>query len=429
MLSLSAVPTALIVVPSDVVILAVAALLWLQAALKLLALAHRPRPVRLPDPEAWPRYTVLVPLFQEAATLPRLVQALSRLDYPANRLQILMVCEADDPLTLSAMPPLPAHFTVVRVPPSQPRTKPKALRVAMREATGELITIYDAEDSPHPGQLKQAARALLSDPALAAVQAPLRVDNLAPGWIARQFALEYAGLFYTWVPGLCAAGVPSPLGGTSNHIRRSALEDAGGWDAWNVTEDADLTFRLAMSETGRIGWIDLPTEEEAVETFRLWRNQRSRWIKGFAQTWIAHMKAPLAPGGWRGARRFLALQATIGLTLLSTLFHLPTLLWVVWKAASGSPPSPVILALGGAFYGSGVVVVATGARRAGLRLRAGDLLTVPFYWMLLTWPAWVAMVDLVRRPSYWNKTPHGVSARPTLEPAPCLLASSPTSPT
>jgi len=421
----------MVVIPTEIVLFTVAALLWLQAMFKAFAALHRPVSAAgapLEDSDL-PAYTVLVPLYREAATLPHLVAALSRIDYPHDRLQILMVCEADDASTLKAMPPLPSYFDIVRVPPSEPRTKPKALRVAMRRATGELITIYDAEDSPHPQQLRAAASAFAGDPALAAVQAPLRVDNAAPGWITRQFALEYASLFYTWVPGLCAADIPSPLGGTSNHIRRDRLEAAGGWDAWNVTEDADLTFRLAMMDHGRIGWIDLPTAEEAVASLKAWRDQRSRWIKGFAQTYIAHMRAPLAPGGRRGLRRFLALQATIGLTLLSTLFHAITLSAVIGFALAGHAPSPLILGFGGMFYFSGIVVAAIGAHRAGLRVRAFDLLTLPLYWLLLTWPAWHAMIDLVRRPSYWNKTEHGVSTRLTAQVLPCSPESTRTLPT
>ena len=431
----------------------VAGLLWTQAALKSVGLFMRPRSaapasdvgVHAPSRGApgrveetgWPRYTVLVPLYREAAALPRLILALAALDYPRDRLEILLVCEADDALTLDAMPGLFPPFRLVRVPPGGPRTKPKALRVAMQEARGQIVTIYDAEDVPHPGQLKQAARALLADPELAAVQAPLRVDNLRARWITRQFALEYAGLFFLWFPTLASLGLPAPLGGTSNHIRRDALERAGGWDPFNVTEDADLSFRLALdgawngAHVGRrigrrIGWINLPTDEEAVASLRAWHHQRTRWFKGYAQTWWMHTRRPCggwARGGWRrgGWRRWVAVQITVGLSLLCALLHLPTVAVLGFKLAVGAPVPGAVLAAGAAFYLSGIAVSVRGALRAGVTLRVGDLLGVPLYWLLLTGAAWAGMLDLARRPVYWAKTTHGVAPRapfPELRPFP-----------
>ena len=407
MLAATPVPMLAALTPGYIALYVVGVLLWLQALLKLLALPFSGRAVGANDPDLWPRYTVLVPLYRERDSLPRLLLGLSGLDYPADRLQILLVCEADDHETLDALPELSAPFELVRVPDGGPRTKPKALRVAMARASGEIVTIYDAEDVPHPAQLKCAARALLADPALAAVQAPLRVDNLHPGWITRQFAMEYASLFYAWVPALARAGVAVPLGGTSNHIRRTALEAAGGWDPFNVTEDADLSFRLALAPDCRFGWISLPTEEEAVASFRAWRHQRTRWFKGFAQTWLAHMRRPFA-GSWR---RWAALHVTIGLTLLSALLHLPTLFLLAALLGTGIDVPMGITLAGAAFYSSGILVAAVASRRAGLVLRFRDLATLPLYWALLTWPAWAALWDLVRRPSYWHKTAHGVSAR------------------
>jgi cellulose synthase/poly-beta-1,6-N-acetylglucosamine synthase-like glycosyltransferase len=408
---------------TGLVLFLLAALLWCQAGLKAVALAFRSQtPDRHPyiipkDPTVWPHYTVLVPLYDEAESVPALMKALSHLDYPADRLEIFMICEADDARTQAAIKERlgglykDSPFHLISVPAGGPRTKPNALRVAMRQARGDIVTIYDAEDAPHPGQLKAAVRTFASDARLVALQAPLVVDNVAPAWITRQFALEYAALFYIWVPWLCRAGLTVPLGGTSNHIRREALDRAGGWDPYNVTEDADLSFRLALQPGARFGWLDHPTSEEAVPTIRAWVGQRTRWIKGFLQTWIMHMRAPLSPGGWTGMGRFLALQITLGLTLLTSLFHVPAVIGVALAWSLGHPPSPLILALGGTFYLSGIVGALIGARRAGLRPSPVDMLTIPLYWALLTLPAWLAVIEIIHRPHYWNKTQHGVSAR------------------
>ena len=407
------------------------ALLWLQAGLKLAAALHRPAPRELPDPPEWPVFTVLVPLHRERAAVPALVRALAALDYPRDHLDIRILCEADDPGTLDAvgeaLSGAPSHIRRITVPVSLPRTKPKALRVGLAGAPGEVVTVYDAEDVPHPQQLRAAARALHADPRLVAVQAPLGVDNLAPGWITRQFALEYAALFHVWIPWLARLGLVLPLGGTSNHIRRDALERAGGWDPFNVTEDADLSYRLALCDPrpggGRIGWIAEGTSEEAVATFRAWRNQRSRWLKGFAQTVFVHLLTPASWGRPHRFRRQGTMIATVGLTFLTALLHVPAVLgvavlWGLGAWGAGQPPSPLLVALGLGFYGSGVGVSWIGARRAGIRARGLDLASVPLYWALMAWPGWVGFAELFTRPHYWNKTAHGVSERrPEGEPA------------
>ena len=400
-------------------LLVLCALLWLQALLKTVAAFHRPKPVALPDPPEWPVFTVLVPLHNEQDAVPALVRALLAIDYPSERLDIRLLCEADDPSTLDAVAEAlvgaPAHIRRVTIPVSQPRTKPKALRVGLDGAPGEIVTVYDAEDAPHPQQLRSAARALHADPRLVAVQAPLGVDNLAPGWITRQFAVEYAALFHVWIPWLAHHGLVLPLGGTSNHIRRDVLERAGGWDPFNVTEDADLSYRLALSDSqaggGRIGWVPEGTAEEAVATFRAWRGQRSRWLKGFAQTVFVHLFTPASWGQPHRMRRQLTMLVTVGLTLLTALLHVPAVLLVALAWAFGHPPSPLIATLGGLFYLSGVGVSWLGARRAGVPARALDLATVPLYWALMAWPAWVGFTELFHRPHYWNKTAHGVSER------------------
>ena len=400
-------------------LVALALLLWTQAGLKLVAMFSAARPLEGPEPDRWPEFTLLVPLLHEAASVPRLVSALEALDYPVARLDIRLLCEAHDADTRAAVAreivrPGRSHFALVVVPEGGPRTKPNALRHGMRGATGEIVTVYDAEDAPDPGQLRAAARALLAHPDHAAVQAPLGVDNLAPGWITRQFSLEYASLFHVWLPWLARSGLQLPLGGTSNHIRRSALESCGGWDVFNVTEDADLAYRLDYGAPGcgrRIGWIAPPTAEEAVASLRAWRRQRSRWMKGFAQTWAAHTlnwRAWRAPGAWR---RQLSVQVGIGLALLTSLLHAPTLALVGLGSLAGYPPPATVLWVGAAFYASGLLVTVAGARRAGLALRAGDVASVPLYWLLMCLPAWIGVLELATRPHAWNKTEHGVSPR------------------
>lgn len=244
-----------------------------------------------------PSVTVIIALYREAKVVPGLAASLSRLDYPRDRLQILLALEEGDEETVAAARSLArrAQTTALVVPPCGPQTKPRALNYALQAATGDLVAVYDAEDAPHPGQLRAAAEAFAADDRLAVVQAPLNWYNHDQNWLTRQFALEYAAQFNALLPLLVRFGLPLPLGGTSNVFRRDRLEQSGGWDPFNVTEDADLGFRLAR-EGWAAGVISPGTGEEAPVTSGAWTGQRSRWLKGHLISWLVRC-ATLA--GWR----------------------------------------------------------------------------------------------------------------------------------
>lgn len=387
-----------------------------QAALRFVAsLVSKPKTAEKTIPETWPIYTVLVPIFKEAHMVEQLMSGLSKIDYPVERLEIMMICEKIDPFTISMVEKfLHPPFKLVIVPKGTPQTKPRALNFAMLEAEGDFVTIYDAEDIPHPQQLKGAIQAFLADPNLGALQAPLDYRNSDDNWLTRQFSLEYSALFHVWIPFLVSAKLPFPLGGTSNHIRRSAL--GKGWDSHNVTEDADLSFRLAAEGWG-FGYIDLPTDKEAVSGWRNWHFQRVRWMKGYMQTWLVHMSTPFAPGGTAGFKRFAILQLTIGLTLLNGFFHLPILFFIAYilirQGISGVAlyiPFPFLFGL--LFcYLFGLVIGGVGAMRARKPKLMLSVIWMPFYWLALFPPTVHALWELGTRPFFWHKTLHGVRRR------------------
>lgn len=245
--------------------------------------AHRLAPLRRHEETRLPLYTVLVPLRDEAAVLPQLVSSLGRLNWPRSKLDIRLICEADDVATKKAIAALdlPPNFTVVDVPVVGPRTKPKALNYGLQTASGELVAVYDAEDRPHPDQLLEAWQSFAeAGETLACVQAPLVVANFASNANARLFGFEYAALFRGLLPWLSKHGHVVPLGGTSNHFRRAALEAVGGWDAHNVTEDADLGLRLSRCGYA-IATITRATLEDAPIDLDVWLRQRTRWYKGW----------------------------------------------------------------------------------------------------------------------------------------------------
>lgn len=382
------------------------------AALTRLVAAATPRLARAAPPipdQHLPRYTVIAPLYREAAIAPDLVAALEALDYPRDRLQALIVLESDDSQTWEALAalPLPPFIQVLAAPPGYPRTKPRACNIALERATGELVTIYDAEDRPDPGQLREAAaRFAAAPPRLACLQAPLRIDpdrRLLPA----QFALEYAVQFEVLLPALARIGAPFPLGGTSNHFRASVLRAVGGWDSWNVTEDADLGFRLA-AEGYAMDLLDRPTSESAPETLADWIPQRSRWVKGYMQTFGVHSRQP---PHWRtGAAP--AFAVTLGSAIAAAFLHGPLIAWaliatVLGLAEDGRPwlgwSDGLLLAIGWGGAGFAGVV---GLRRAGLPVRPRDLLLLPLYWPLHSLAAGHALVQLLDRPFHWDKTPH-----------------------
>lgn len=365
-----------------------------------------------------PRYTVLVALHREAEIVPELLVALGRLEWPRSKLEIKLVCEADDKPTLDAIAAqrLRPFVEVVRVPPVGPRTKPKALAYALQLAGGELVALYDAEDRPHPRQLLEAwSRFRVAGPDLACVQAPLAISNRSASLLASMFSFEYSGLFRAMLPFLARNALILPLGGTSNHFRRRVLDNVGGWDPFNVTEDADLGLR--MKRFGyRTETISLPTLESAPVTFGVWLPQRTRWFKGWAQTWLVHMRDPARLASELGAASFVVAQILFVGMVLSALVQpllLVTLGMIVADMVGGVSVglyNRILLVVDVTLVVLGYFAfLVIGARTLPLAERPRlplIALATPFYWLLLSVAAWRAMFQLLRAPHLWEKTPH-----------------------
>ena len=369
-----------------------------------------------------PSYTILVPLYKEAASLPHLVSALRALDYPKHLLDIKLIIEEDDIETCEVAKALRPEgmFEILRVPYSEPRTKPKACNYALRFARGDIITIYDAEDRPHPQQLREVVHRFQHGPEnLVCVQCRLNYYNRPQNWLTRLFSIEYAAWFDFMIPGLDYLNLPIPLGGTSNHLYRQKLLELGEWDPFNVTEDADLGIRLA-SLRYRTEVIRSQTMEEAPARLWPWLKQRSRWIKGYMQTWLVHMRRPIwlwQKMGWRG---FMAFQFFIGgpcLVFLSTPALLTfSVLWALYPPDWSGPLTTLIwpLSLSMLFYGVALhllFAVATVRSRAWPKM-GWAIASFPFYWLLHSAASFRALSQLITRPHYWEKTEHGLWKAP-----------------
>lgn len=374
---------------------------------------------RLPD-DKLPIYSVLVPLYDEADVLGQLVQSLSSLDYPVDRLEVLLLLEQDDAKTIQAAAQLglPAHFRVVVVPRGQPRTKPRALNYALGLVRGSFVVVYDAEDQPEPGQLREAlARFRADGPALACVQARLNVYNSGRSFFTRQFTLEYSALFDGILPALERWRLPVPLGGTSNHFPVALLRQAGGWDPYNVTEDADLGIRLARFGY-RTATITSTTWEEAPVRFRNWFGQRTRWLKGWLRTYLVHMRSPFRSLRELGLRGFLGLQLVMGAIFFAVLAHPLAYVLIAAGYSAGhfsfEPQTPLQHT---AWWGSiitGVVgyasAIGVGAIAVAKRGRAGlvaSAILMPVYWLLISLAGYRAIFQLIQEPYLWEKTRHG----------------------
>ncbi|MDM9647303.1 glycosyltransferase family 2 protein [Rhizobium sp. S163] len=394
--------------------------------LRACALHHRRGPQPTPQPtERLPVYSVFVALYKEAEVAGQLVAALKQLNWPTAKLDIKLICEADDHATIAALEKqdLGPQFEIIAVPVSHPRTKPKALNYALSAARGEFLVIYDAEDRPHPDQLRAAyAGFCASRDDVACLQAPLIISNVGASWISAAFALEYAALFRLLLPMLAKHRLPMPLGGTSNHLRVADLKACGGWDPYNVTEDADLGLRLYRLGY-RCGVIDCPTYEDAPTTRKVWLNQRTRWFKGWLQTWLVMMRAPGKLVREMGIWPFLAFQVLVGGMLVASLTH-PWMVMLIITTASymmlGFPETATLDALlflidVANMLGSYVILLVLG-RRAMLRDEKRKVgwrwVALPVYWMMISGAAWRAVFQLHFKPFFWDKTPHLPTSQP-----------------
>ena len=372
---------------------------------------------RSPDEEL-PVYTILVPLFREVAVLPQLAASLSKLDYPREKLDIKFIVEEDDSETRAMAERLAGGgpFEVICVPYSLPRTKPKACNYALRFARGDYLVIYDAEDRPEPDQMRKAAAAFRGQPlTTACLQARLAIENAAESWLSLIFALDYAVWFKALLPGLDRFGVPMPLGGTSNHFRISVLREAGGWDPFNVTEDADLGIRLAQLGY-RVSMLDSTTFEEAPAQLGPWLRQRSRWLKGYMQTWLVHAREPASLLERVGFRGVAVIQLFIGGGVWSALVN--PLLWLIYIVSCAQPDTGEGLqSLETLALISGVGLLSANIMLAWIAIADSRRMNRPwvifyglsfiFYWALVSLAAYRGLWQLVFDPFYWEKTPHG----------------------
>lgn len=370
----------------------------------------------------WPMYTILCPLYREAVVVPQFVNAMKALDYPREKLQILFLTEEDDATTREAIKALrlPAHFEILTVPDGQPRTKPRACNYGLCRTRGSYVVIFDAEDIPDPLQLKKAVLAFAnSGPNTACVQAKLNFYNAQQNMLTRWFTAEYSSWFGTTLPGLQMLNVPLPLGGTSNHFRTDILRTVGAWDPFNVTEDCDLGLRLGHHGMKTVV-LDSITLEEANSQYKNWMRQRSRWIKGYMQTYLVYMRNPLDYLRKGQIRHFLSLQFIIGgktaILLINPLMWILLLIYIIFhtwvnNAYRNLYPTPVLYMAAFCLIFGNILYIYThliGCMKQRHYSLVKSTLLIPIYWAMASGAAYIALYQLIIKPHYWEKTLHGL---------------------
>lgn len=378
------------------------------------------------DPSDLPVYSVLVPLRDEANMVDQLSASLARIDYPPEKLDVIFVVEARSTSTVHRVRQRleDGRFSMLVVPDAMPRTKPKALDFALPLCRGEFVVVFDAEDRPEPDQLLRVITQFRAHPDVACIQARLVIDNGREGGLPALFAGEYAGLFAVLLPALARWRLVVPLGGTSNHFRISILRELGGWDAFNVTEDADLGVRLARRGLS-CQTCSARTFEAAPRKLGPWLGQRTRWMKGWMQTYVVHNRRPghlIADLGWRGAFMF---QVILLGMLMSPLLHvgfggvvIAMLLTgqLAWPMAEVWPIACfVVLVLG---YGAAIATNLAGLWRTQQYGLIWWQILLPAYWLLVALATLRALREFALRPFHWFKTPHQANKAAAITAAP-----------
>jgi len=413
-------------------------------------------------PSELPVFTILIPLYREANVAEKIIRNLNKMDYPQKKLDIKLLLEEDDQMTIDAVAAvdLPKCYDVIVVPDALPKTKPKACNHGLKRAKGDICVIYDAEDNPDPDQLKKVAWAFKHAPDdVACIQAKLNFYNPRQNLLTRWFTIEYSTTFDLFLPGLQSMNIPMPLGGTSNHFRTRALQEIGGWDPFNVTEDCDLGVRLYKMGY-RTNMIDSTTWEEANPKLWNWVRQRSRWVKGFFQTHLTHMRHPMrtvrALGIW-GTFGFLVSVGASSLMMVlnvpiwimgGTYFYLAAKamsngygLWEIlkgprdWLPGSnvwpmiyyGPKEDPMWSSLSIFFFVIACILLLANFVFVAIHCLAcvkrkfyyllPMALLMPIYWVLISIGAWKGFLQLFTNPFYWEKTIHGLTTA-TGEPPP-----------
>lgn len=372
------------------------------------------------DEKALPVYTILCPLYKESSVLPQFLIAMNRLSWPKDKLDVILLLEEDDKKTINAVSKLdlPFYVRILIVPHSIPKTKPKACNFGLSHARGDYIVIYDAEDMPESMQLKIAYLGFQKVKSqVICLQAKLSYYNPHQNILTRFFTAEYSLWFDVMLPGFQSLNTTIPLGGTSNHFKTYDLKSVGGWDPFNVTEDADLGMRL-FKKGYKTAIINSTTLEEANSQIGNWLRQRSRWIKGYMQTYLVHMRSAISFAKQHKIHSLifhLIIGGKIAFILINPMLWIATTAYFVLYEYVGNaiealyPTWVFYMAVTSLVFGNFLFLYyyMIGIAKKGQWNLMKFALFIPIYWLLMSLASFIALFQLFFRPHFWEKTVHG----------------------
>src|SRR5438132_3463296 len=232
-------------------------------------------------------FSILLPARHEERVYRQTLENVYNLRYPKEMLQLIAICRADDPGTIAqaraTIDALGDPNVQLLIFNDQPINKPHGLNLGLRIAHGDVVTIFDAEDEPHPDILNILNTTILTED-VDVVQSGVQLMNHNTKWFCFLNVLEYFFWYKSSMHFFARVGM-TPLGGNTVFVRRELMEQLGGWDETCLTEDADLGIRLNLSHARvRIIYDDeFVTREETPHTMKQFIKQRTRWNQGFLQ--------------------------------------------------------------------------------------------------------------------------------------------------
>lgn len=355
-------------------------------------------------PSQFPMYTILLPCYkEEIGTLKKLITGIKNLNYPKEKLDVKILLEETDLQTIENLQQISHTFEVLKIPNAFPTTKPKACNFGLYFAKGEYVVIYDAEDIPHPNQLLTALSKFSSaSKNIMCVQSLLNVYNHSKNLISICFSLEYLVWFNCFLPAFLKCGMWIPLGGTSNHFKTKELLKIGGWDAYNVTEDAELGIRIAKNGY-KTDIIYSYTLEESTITIKDFILQRSRWLKGFLITFLINIldfKSTLK----LDFLNILQIIFSLGMAFFG-FFSIPLIIFFSFFIT----PNELLISLYSTNLICGILYLMI-CYIVGLREKFTNynkaFYFLPLYFALHICASIVAFWDFFKSPFHWRKTRH-----------------------
>lgn len=365
-----------------------------------------------------PVVSVFIPLYHENEIIPQIFRYITDFDYPQDKLDIIFILESTDTETAKAFIDMhpPAHFKALLSPDVEPKTKPKAMNVAFKEARGDVLVIFDAEVLPERDQIKRAVATFKRFPEAKYLHTRMDVYNAEENWITKLYTAEFCYFYHYLMPGLIESKYPVPISGHSTYFRKEVIEKVGAWDAYNVAEDCDIGIRIYRKGFGSGAMLDSHTWEQSTTTIPTWVRQRTRWIQGFIQTSMVQLRYPLLLkrelGSWKNFLVFLFLVP--GNVVLNMLNMFQWVMFIIWNTTHAPflqvAYSGIVLYLATTCFLVGNFLF-TFFSMYGLyerkHFRIVPWATLSFaYWIMLGIATFRAALHLFLHPHKWDHTKH-----------------------